>query len=177
MWNVVIDLCEQFCLFDNFKAKSNNNHTAGSTVASLVSSVTSFGATTAVLPPLAKTPRITMVSPQQEPDSSVSVRLWCDMCLWWDLPSPFLTSLVCEKSHPTLFYLTNYKKHTKLIDPEFQITIIPTLVCRVLILPIYIRSLTDRYYLYLSCQRWYQPVIVIVYRFDVQLHLFLYVHL
>ncbi|XP_035707626.1 phospholipid-transporting ATPase ID isoform X1 [Folsomia candida] len=57
------------------KAKSNNNHTAGSTVASLVSSVTSFGATTAVLPPLAKTPRITMVSPQQEPDSSVSVRL------------------------------------------------------------------------------------------------------
>ncbi|CAL8087177.1 unnamed protein product [Orchesella dallaii] len=59
------------------KAKSNNNHTAGSTVASLVSSVTSFGTSPPVPPSLSRSPRITMVTPQEGTSSSnsMSVRL------------------------------------------------------------------------------------------------------
>jgi hypothetical protein len=58
------------------KAKSNNNHTAGSTVASLVSSVTSFGASTnPAIPSSLKNPRITMVTPQDPKQYHDSVRL------------------------------------------------------------------------------------------------------
>lgn len=63
-------------LFLYYQTKSNNNHTSGSTVASLVSSVANFGATSGGLN-LSRSPRITMVSPQgsDAKQDSFSVRL------------------------------------------------------------------------------------------------------
>jgi len=64
-------------LFELPQAKSNNNHAVGSTVASLVSSVTNFGTASGSGPlGLSRSPKITMVSPQdpQQHDHD-SVRL------------------------------------------------------------------------------------------------------